>query len=231
MEVVVIDEIHTFLEDARGTQLMGLLERLSTISDGFSKLGVSATIQDPSAPERAGLLRKPVRIHEASDRGNLAVSWFDWQGSPDADAKRFILFLREQRVKKAIGFAGSRAKVELLAHKLNTGYMQNKIFIHHAGISQSARRNTEQMLRNLPVALVVATTTLEVGIDIGSVDTCVLFDAPPDTSSFLPAGRASRAAQRSTAGGVRRWSLRPARRPTALLKRLLTADMLIRCPT
>jgi ATP-dependent Lhr-like helicase len=194
VQVVVIDEIHTFLDDARGTQLVGLLQRLATVSPGFYRLGVSATLQDPSAPERAGLVRQPVMVREASDRGTLAVSWFDWHQSGN-DAKRFIQFLREQRVRKAIGFAGSRAKVELLAHTLNTGYLQNKIFVHHAGISQSVRRNTEQMLRNLPVAFVVATTTLEVGIDIGGVDTCVLFDAPPDRAAFLQ--RAGRAGRRS----------------------------------
>ncbi len=173
VQEVVIDEIHTFLQDPRGTQLVGLLERLSTIAPGFRRLGVSATVPDSSAPERVGLLDDPIKIHASHDEGKLDLQWFDWHGEYSIAGERFLKFLRGCGVKKAIGFARSKAKVETLAKMLNQGYVRDRVFVHHSGISRSSRSHTEQMLRGLPSALVVATTTLEVGIDIGSVDTCI----------------------------------------------------------
>lgn len=195
VEDVVIDELHKFLEDARGTQLAGLLAQLSAIAPTHRRLAISATVPDVEAPARARLLRDPIIVEDPAESGSLDVIFHDWVGNTEQAAESFVRNLGEKGIRKAIGFVGRKARAETLAHLLNRGFLRGKCFPHHADLSSSDRRRIEEQLRHLPVALVVATTTLEVGIDIGSIDTCILFDAPPDRSAFLQ--RVGRSGRRS----------------------------------
>jgi ATP-dependent Lhr-like helicase len=193
VEVVVIDEIHTFLDSARGTQLVGLLSRLTEIAPGHQRIGISATIPDPASPEQAGFLRDPVLVREEGDAGRLAVEWHAWVGKSGQGAESFLRYWRGLGIRKAIGFVRTRARAEEVVHMLSIGFLRDKTLVHHGSTTTRVRRNTEEQIRTLQVGLAVATTTLEVGIDIGDLDTCILFDAPPDAASLLQrAGRAGR---------------------------------------
>ena len=191
---VVIDEIHLFLSDPRGTQLVGLLRRLSRIAPEHRRLAVSATIPNPAQPERIRLLRsEPVTV-SVRDEGSIEFLPHRWRGKSAPDgADAFLSFLKDSRCRKMLGFVRSRARGEEMVAALNRGYLRGRCRVHHAGTSVTLRRETERFLRESPVGLVVATSTLEVGIDTGDVDTCILFDVPKNASSLLQrAGRAGR---------------------------------------
>ncbi len=196
---VVIDEIHTFLDNPRGTQLVGLLHRLTTLSPRHRRLGVSATLPEPRIVESVGLLRENSVFVNAEDEASIEFLNHHWVGSPNFGAPGFVQFLKTTGVKKAIGFVRSRKRAEEVTALLNQGFLRGNTFVHHGSTSSAHRRDTEEQLRTRRIALVVATKTLEVGIDIGDVDTCILFDVPLDASSLVQ--RAGRAGRR---GGIRR---------------------------
>ncbi len=196
---IVIDEIHTFLNNPRGTQLVGLLQRLSMLSPEHRRLAISATLPQPEIVIETGLLRKNSVLVGIEDQSQIEFLTHHWAGEKIVGASGFLQFLKEKGVKKALGFVLSRKRAEEVTLWLNQGYLRGSVFVHHGSTSPTHRRQTEENLRTRRVVLVVATTTLEVGIDIGDVDTCILFDAPLDASSLVQ--RAGRAGRR---GGVRR---------------------------
>lgn len=195
---VVIDEVHVFLGSPRGTQLTGLLYRLQTVGRQHRRFGLSATLPDITLPHRARILRDPLIVTEAGNSG-MDVIQYRWIGNGARGVDPFLTMLRSHGCRKAIGFARTKARVENLCHILDTGFLRGRCLVHHGSTSSAIRRETETRLRNMQVGLVIATNTLEVGIDVGDVDTCILFDAPPDVSSLLQ--RAGRAGRR---GGLRR---------------------------
>ena len=187
---VIVDELHKFLNDPRGTQLAGLLSRLNVLAPNHRRVGISATVPNPESPSKACLLRDPVYISGDSGTGSMKMSYHDWTG-PEG----LISTLRKNRLRKVVGFVRSRARAEELCHELNKGFLQGRCFPHHAAITSSRRRQVERCMRDWPTILVIATTTLEVGIDIGNIDATVLFDVPPDRESFIQ--RAGRSGRRS----------------------------------
>lgn len=195
---VLIDEVHVFLDSPRGTQLVGLLSRLETLGAVHRRFGLSATLPDVTLPSRARLLRDPVIVADEGGQG-MDVIQHRWLGGDARGVPSFLEALRRHGCRKAIGFAKSKARVETLCQMLDTGFLRGKCLVHHGSTSSAIRREAEARLRKMQVGLVIATTTLEVGIDIGDVDTCILFDAPGSASSFLQ--RAGRAGRR---GGLRR---------------------------
>lgn len=196
---VVIDEVHVLLGTARGTQLAGLLARLAAVAPDHRRVGISATLPDLSLPHRARLLRDPAIVQDGDPR-EIQITIHHWVGSGPQGVPSFLRALREMDCRKAIGFARSRTRVEEICGFLDAGFLRERCFVHHAAISPALRRATEARLREMKTGLVIATTTLEVGIDIGDVDTCILFDLPPDVSSFLQ--RSGRSGRRGAARRV-----------------------------
>jgi len=193
---VVIDELHLFLDSPRGTQLAGLLVRLTRISDSHRRIGLSATISNTESPANIRLLRNPIVVSDNIEKGSPRVIWHTWyQQRQEHETDRFIARLRREGVRKAIGFTRSRARAEKMAHLLNRGFLSRSSFSHHADLSSQQRREIEDRFRRAKVGLIVATSTLEVGVDIGSIDTCILFDVPPSHDSFVQ--RTGRAGRRS----------------------------------
>ena len=161
---VVIDELHKFLDGPRGSQLVGLFARIGRICPHHRRVGISATVADPTSPDRGKLLRDPAILEDPDERGTIELLFHQWLGKPELASSRFVAELRQLGVRKAIGFAGRKARVEELTQLLDRDYFRGRCFAHHADLSTSERRRTEEQLRQLPVGLVVATTTLEVGI-------------------------------------------------------------------
>jgi ATP-dependent Lhr-like helicase len=194
LSFVLLDEVHTYLGDPRGTQLVGLLARLDDATEGrIRRIGISATVDDPSDFDAFRILRTPLVVSDESVQPPPVVGYFPWNGGNGS--RRFVDYIRRSGIKKAIAFTRSRTRAETLCQELNQGHLAGNCFVHHASLSPALRRQSEERFRRKPVAIIVATTTLEVGIDIGSVDTVILFDAPPTSESY--AQRIGRGGRRS----------------------------------
>ncbi|MSP55866.1 MAG: DEAD/DEAH box helicase [Myxococcales bacterium] len=199
---VVIDEIHVLDGTARGDQLRILLQRLRARREPVTSSGppghplqvvaASATVASPLAlAER--YLHDPVVVSVGETRpvrGRIERS------VEAADILRCLGDAVSAGFRKVLFFANSRNNVEELAFALR-GHAPfgDSVFAHHGSLSRSARLGVEERFLALPTALCVATSTLEMGIDIGDVDLVAMKGLPSSAASLL---------QRVGRGGRRR---------------------------
>jgi len=183
LRAVVVDEIHAFFGVDRGTQLLALLERLqSSIDRDVQRIGLSATIGNPaellewlrgSTKESANL----VRVARAVDRAEAFE--LHYQESLPGAVREIARF----RGEKAIVFCRTRSDVEELTHALAAdGHL---VWAHHSALSRQTREEAELEFRAAHAGALVATSTLELGIDIGDLDRVVQIDAPTTVASLL----------------------------------------------
>ena len=186
VRVLIIDEVHTFLRTERGSQLSYLRRRLEMQSKGdLQTLTLSATIAHPEEissffhlnnvfyyQQSATRKLEPCWVHIVDERREL-VSFFD-------DLLSF------GKCKKLLVFANSRKKCEQLFEVLNCeGSFSNNVLLHYSNLSTKERRFIESSFRARKHSLCIATSTLEMGIDIGDIDGVVLMGPPPSAMAFL----------------------------------------------
>jgi ATP-dependent helicase Lhr and Lhr-like helicase len=180
---VVIDELHAFAGDDRGWHVLALLERIRALS-GFEmqRIGLSATVGDPQSllDWLAGHCegeRKLVNISAPPAEVDLSV---DYVGTLDNAAS---VISQLHGGEKRLVFCDSRSRVEELAQSLRTRDVDT--FVSHAALSIDTRRQAEQAFTERQNCVIVATSTLELGLDVGDLDRVIQIDAPPSVASFL----------------------------------------------
>jgi len=207
LDFIVIDELHAFLNGPRGLHLASLLRRIDALSGKPARrIGLSATIGDlavaarwlnPGQPETVRVvessadspeLRLQVRAYsdpeEVEDADGLEAE--ERQVALDLIADHMFSVLRGAN---NLVFAGSRKRVEALADRLRTrsekASVPNEFYPHHGSLSKELREELEDRLKkgDLPTTG-VATTTLELGIDIGSIKSVAQLGAPRSLSSL-----------------------------------------------
>lgn len=202
LRFVIIDEVHYFMDNDRGLQLLSLLDRLSRII-GFSprRIGLSATLGDPVNAEQwlcmgtdRGCITPIVKEKGRSLR--LAVRFFPIkQKIPNTDSKvlleNYYNYLYESTSgKRCILFANSKGEVEENIAHLKRIAEQKKspdcYLVHHANISPALREFAEQRMKSseLPVCT-GATVTLELGIDLGHLERIVQTGCPLTVSGLV----------------------------------------------
>lgn len=196
LKAVIVDEIHLLDNTPRGDQLRILLNRLRKINDRLQYCALSATIDDldigmryfPDA--KVCLLKAPREI--------------DYQLMPAADFVHDLMAIAEQRhLRKILIFFNARSLAELYSQKLNQPPFSDLVYVHHASLPKPKREEVERMMNSSEHAILCATSTLELGIDIGSVDCVVLYRPPFNVSSLLQRiGRGNRRTQELFAIGV-----------------------------
>ncbi len=184
LRVFIIDEIHAFAGDDRGWHLIGLLDRLSYLSGKTpQRLGLSATIGNPEE-----LLAWLVGRHGGSRRVLAPGA----SGASDADvrvdfvgrlANAATVISRLHRGEKRLVFCDSRSQVESLAAELRSRSVAT--FVSHSSLSADERRRAEAAFSSGHDCVIVATSTLELGIDVGDLDRVVQIDAPSSVASFM----------------------------------------------
>ena len=183
VRTVIIDEVHAFAGDDRGWHLLGVLSRIEALSQQpIQRIGCSATVGNPdellgwlSPAGRSGQVLNPPAEHLADPE--LTV---DYVGSVE-NAARVIAALH--RGRKRLVFCDSRARVEDLAVSLrNLGV---DTFVSHSSLSLTERKDAERAFAEASDCVIVATSTLELGIDVGDLDHVIQIDAPGSVASFL----------------------------------------------
>ncbi|WP_024462328.1 DEAD/DEAH box helicase [Marinimicrobium sp. LS-A18] len=198
LKSVVIDEIHAFAGDDRGWHLLAVLERLSVIAGSeLQRLGLSATVgnTDELCGWLAGSCQKPRSvINPYADATQETDVQVDWVGSLQNAA---TVVSRLHRGEKRLVFVDSRSRVEQLAAELRA--RQVTTFVSHSSLSLEERRAAEAAFAEGNDCVIVATSTLELGIDVGDLDRVIQLDSPSTVSSFLQ--RIGRTGRRS--GSIR----------------------------
>ncbi|MFB9980162.1 DEAD/DEAH box helicase [Mesorhizobium kowhaii] len=205
---IVIDELHAFLNGPRGLHLASLLHRLDDLAaKPARRVGLSATIGDlavaarwlrPENPSSVVIvesaadspeLRLQIRAYADSEEVEDSDGLENEEGPPTALDLIADHVFANLRGSNNLAFAGSRKRVEALADRLRIrsekAAVPNEFFPHHGSLSKELREELEDRLKKGDVPTTgVATTTLELGIDIGSVKSVAQIGAPRSLASL-----------------------------------------------
>jgi ATP-dependent helicase Lhr and Lhr-like helicase len=194
VRVVVIDELHAFAGDDRGWHLMFLLARLEHLTRRqLQRVGLTATVGNPGdlldwlSVRRGGRVIAPPR---GADTADVTV---DHVGSTN---NAVTIISRLFRGERRLVFADSRARVEEIANGLRAADVRT--FVSHASLSLDERRQAEKAFLREHDCVVVATSTMELGLDVGDLDRVIQVGPPPSVASFLQ--RMGRTGRRPGAG-------------------------------
>ena len=184
LQAVVVDELHAFAGDDRGWHLLAVLERVRRMAGReIQRLGLSATIANPEALLEwlAPAASRPRRVIAPTGRTQeTATVHLDYVGSVPNAAKVLSAL---HRGEKRLVFCDSRARVEALAAELRQAGTET--FVSHSSLGVDERRRSEEAFAQGTNCIIVATSTLELGLDVGDLDRVIQIDAPATVASFL----------------------------------------------
>lgn len=198
VQTVIIDEVHAFAGDDRGWHLSAVLARLEhTVGRHIQRIGMSATVGNPedllewlqggarSAATRTGSVIAPGVVLPGA-----GISPAAGPDAPEIRVDRLDSFDQVATLlsklyvgEKRLVFVDSRKNVEILGHALEERDV--KVFLSHSSLSASERARSEAAFAEETDCVIVATSTLELGIDIGNLDRVIQVGAPRTVSSFL----------------------------------------------
>ena len=197
VKYLIIDEIHALAENKRGTHLSISVERLQHLTQkNITRVGLSASI----AP-----LDEIAQFLVGSDRDCLIVDvnlekQLDFKvlsPVPDLINTTFknindelydLLHKLIQEHRTTLIFTNTRAGTERVIHTLKENYPKlynENIGAHHGSLSKTLRHSVEDRLRNGEMKVVVSSTSLELGLDIGSIDLVICIGSPKSVARTL----------------------------------------------
>ena len=202
LRAVVIDELHSFLESERGRQLNSQMTRLDLVRAGsarFRRIGLSATIGEPDAakvwlsnghPERVTIIeshaKRSVELVVKTIIQQCADSDGEQTGFGLLGVARHVLAMFSGSTN--LFFANRKADLEIMADLLgrlcDSESLANSFMVHHGSLSKSAREYVEAELQSGRPCTALCSSTLEMGIDVGSVDAVGQLYAPSSVSSL-----------------------------------------------
>jgi ATP-dependent Lhr-like helicase len=203
VRTVIVDEIHAVAGNKRGSHLAITLERLSHVADGpVQRIGLSAT-QRPietvarllvgAGPERSGPGGAPLcKIVDSGHRRELDLALqlpddeLEAVASTDQMAQILDMIAAqvEQR-KTTLVFVNTRRMSERVAHQLGERLGEDQVAAHHGSLSAGRRQRVEARLRAGDLRALVATASLELGIDVGPVELVCQIGSPRSFATFL----------------------------------------------
>jgi len=229
IQTVILDEVHFVAATKRGTHLITAVDRLVRLSGEFQRVALSATIKPVEAIAEfvAGYEmhghggqpryeKRPIEVVQSDQTKDYAVT-VRFLGQPEhgpaedpgrspfwnrtADALKTIV----RRNESTLLFTNSRRLCERLSYLMNRDEEAVLAYAHHGSLSRELRGVVEQRLKQGDLKAIVATSSLELGIDIGALDEVVLVQTPASVSSAVQ--RVGRAGHQ--VGAVSRGTLFP----------------------
>lgn len=223
LKTVILDEIHAVASSKRGSYLMTAIERLELLSKGFQRIALSATVRPLEAVasfiggsviakenNTCSYLPRPVQIVCSTSLKKIRITV---EGIHDDNTDEFSendIFWQKlsSRIRSIIDrnsstlvFVNNRRLAERLTLYINEGCEFPLAYSHHGSLSKELRLEVEHKLKAGELKAIVATSTLEMGIDVGSIDEVVLVGTPSLVSSALQRiGRAGHSVHRTSCG-------------------------------
>ncbi len=226
VRTLILDEIHAVFDSKRGTYLMTAVERLVLLAGEFQRIAISATVNPLETVadfvggyRRSGATASPqyekrevvVAASRTSKQYDIRVRCPLPPTAPrpsgeslwDALVTAFKARIGENR--STLVFVNNRRLCEKIVLKLNRGESEPIAYAHHGSLSREIRQTVESHLKSGRLKAIVATNSLELGIDIGPLDEVLLVQSPPSLSAAVQ--RIGRAGHR--VGEVSRAGLYP----------------------
>lgn len=202
---VVIDEIHELSNTERGAQMSVALERLTLIAGNYQRIGLSATVGNVENVARflSGNNRDVViRKHDTHRDFDISVESPD----PDTEDKKLLDKLQSdpdilavmkrarniiENGRSTLFFVNTRETAEWLAARYHLWDENISIEVHHGSLSKENRMEMEDLFKRGEVKALICTSSLELGIDVGSTDMVIQYNSPRQVSRMIQrAGRA-----------------------------------------
>lgn len=242
LSTVILDEIHGVVGNKRGIHLITAVDRLIPMVGEFQRIALSATIKplDLVAQFVGGFridggLSHPiytprsVAVVRSEEKKTYRVSIRFPPESTNQDTEESLWKPIVTELKGLMGrnrstlvFTNSRRFCEKLTLKINHGERNPIAYAHHGSLSREIREEVERKLKRGELKAIVATNSLEMGIDIGALDEVVLFQSPPAISSAVQrVGRAGHGV-----GQVSRGTIFPTHPQDLLEAAVLTSSIL-----
>lgn len=183
LRAVVVDEVHAFAGDDRGWHLLALLERVSAVAkEPVQRIALSATLANPDhlLTWLTGGRDEPKTVIRGAAAPVEPDIQIDYVGSLENAA---TVISRLHRGEKRLVFCDSRRQVEELGQLLRSH--GTRTFVSHSSLGVDERREAGAAFAQGTDCVIVATSTLELGIDVGDLDRVIQIDAPATVAGFL----------------------------------------------
>ena len=210
VRTVIVDELHALMRDKRGSHLALSLARLDALADKRpQRIGLSATVHPIEQAARFLVgTERPCSVVDVGHRRDLdlaielpstdlqAVATHEqWSEIYD----RLAVLVGAHRT--TLVFVNTRRMAERVAHHLAERLGEDKVAAHHGSLAKDRRLRTEQRLKSGEMRAIVATASLELGIDVGTVDLVCQIGSPRAVTTFLQRiGRSGHALGRTSRG-------------------------------
>ena len=190
-QAVILDELHALIDSKRGAHLLLSLARLDALCGrNLQRIGLSATIRPLSlaaewlSPERAAIVAPPMEKKvEIRVRGCIPSA--GGRKNPLWEELARMVYERCQGKRSVIAFLEGRRYAEKLAWFVNQLGGPDFARVHHGSLSREQRQETETALREGRLRLLCATSSMELGIDVGEVDEVIQVGCPATVSSAM----------------------------------------------
>ncbi len=243
LTAVVVDEVHELFPSDRGAQLAVTLERLDTfLGRRVRRIGLSATVGNPEEVARY-LAPRPRHVESriAREPRDLEIEVRTPMAGPERGDGRleaemhvdpaYLSALREvERAVRAhsttLIFVNTRPTAEGLAARLHRLAPDLPLAVHHGSLSREVREEAEKEFRDGKLRALVATSSLELGIDVGAVDLVLQFGSPRQVTRLLQrVGRAGHRLDRTSKGIVVAQDDEDLEEAAVLARRALAGDV------
>jgi ATP-dependent Lhr-like helicase len=182
---VVVDELHELIDDKRGVQLTLALERLRLLSKHLKVIGLSATLRDPMIALNFISGGRGGAVIEWAERKQYRITLADIPENDKAQHEylppelyaRVKLLVEEVSKGGVIIFTNTRDTAELIGRILSHDFNLN-IRVHHGSLSREEREEAEALFKEGKIKAIVATSSLELGIDVGYARLVIQFGSP-----------------------------------------------------
>ena len=208
IDCIIIDELHSFLDSPRGVHLQSLLQRLRDLNKAQPRhIGLSATLSRESYEQAKSFfgLDQETTVLVDSTKNELSISLLHVHNDcKNVPAEIIDDIYKTSQYERMLIFPNARGKVEEIAVRLQRRAKKDqslvKYFAHHASVDKELRLEAEHFAKAAQDELftICCTSTLELGIDIGAVDSVCQVDAAPSVASLAQRlGRSGRLQQHS----------------------------------
>lgn len=203
VETVILDEVHAVAGSKRGTHLITAVDRLVPLAGEFQRIALTATVRPLETVAawvggyvlgETGYVPRPVEtaVSRAIKRYDLRVRYPAGEAGASAPGETDVWSVVAERIKERIAearstlvFANNRRLSERLARLLNEKSERPIAFAHHGSLSREIRALVEERMKQGLLPCIVATNSLELGIDIGALDQVILVQTPFSIASAL----------------------------------------------
>ena len=199
LSLVIVDEIHAVFGNKRGVLLSSAIERLTDFSGDFQRVGLSATVNPVEGVAKfvggysfdhltGNFKARSVSVVRDESKKTYDLSVFFPEERGEEKIWEPIIEKALEHIdanRSTLLFANSRRLAETITKKINDSRSEILAYAHHGAMSRDIREEVEHRFKNGELRAIVATNTLEMGIDIGDLDEVLMIQCPNEVSSGI----------------------------------------------